>query len=124
VTGETIDSTFTSLSTLDLPRLFGEANSLRELVSRLETFALPETEADPRGMAGNSARCALELALLDAYSRREGRSVGDAVRMVASAHNLLHAEARPVRYSGAITAETTRKEITSALKMRLYGFTR
>ena len=45
---------------------------------------LPETEADPRGMAGNAARCALELALLDAYGRRFGESVGEAVRLVES----------------------------------------
>ncbi len=122
VTGETIDSTFASLSSLDLPRLLGEPADLLGLVRRLESFALPEAEADPRGMAGNSARCALELALLDAYARRERRSVGDAVRMVASARELLHPEPRPVRYSGAITAETTWKEINSAFKMMLYGF--
>ncbi len=122
VTGETIDSTFASLSSLDLPRLLDGPVDLLGLVRRLEAFTMPEAEADPRGMAGNSARCALELALLDAYSRREGRSVGEAVRMVDSARDLLQPEARPVRYSGAITAETTRKEINSALKMRLYGF--
>jgi L-Ala-D/L-Glu epimerase len=122
VTGETIESTFASLSGLDLPRILGEPNDLASLVDRLEAFALPEAEADPRGMAGNSARCALELALLDAYGRREGRSVSDAVRMVTSARELLHALSRPVRYSGAITAASTRKEINSAVKMRLYGF--
>jgi L-Ala-D/L-Glu epimerase len=122
VTGETIDSTFASLSCFDLPRLLGEPSDLAGLVRRLESFSLPEADADPRGMAGNAARCALELALLDVYSRREGRSVGDAVRMVGSARELLHPEPRPVRYSGAITAETTRKEIISAWKMKLYGF--
>jgi L-Ala-D/L-Glu epimerase len=122
VTGETIESTFASLARLDLPRLLGEPADLPDLVRRLETFTLPESEDDPRGMAGNAARCALELALLDAYARRDGRSVGDAVRMVASARDLLRPEAGPVRYSGAITAETSWKEVNSALKMWLYGF--
>ena len=105
-----------------MPGLLGKPADLAGLVGRLESFSLPEAEADPRGMAGNSARCALELALLDAYSRREGRSVGDAIRMVAHAGELLQSRPRPVRYSGAITAETSRKELVSALKMKLYGF--
>jgi L-Ala-D/L-Glu epimerase len=122
VTGETISSTFASLANVNLPDLLSTSPDFASLVRRLETFELPETEADSRGMAGNAARCALELALLDAYARRDGRSVGEAVRMVASPPDLLHPEARAVRYSGAITAESTRKEIISAIKMRLYGF--
>ena len=122
VTGETIESTFASLSSLDLPRLLGEPADLAALVRRLETFELPECQADPRGMAGNSARCALELALLDAYARREGRSLGDALTMAESARDLLHPTPRRVRYSGAITAETPRNEFLSAFKMWIYGF--
>jgi L-alanine-DL-glutamate epimerase-like enolase superfamily enzyme len=122
VTGETIESAFASLAGLDLPRMLGEPADLAGLVRRLEGLALPETEADPRGMAGNSARCALELALLDAYSRREGRSVGDAIRLVESARDLLNPGARPVRYSGAITADDPRKEVVAAWKMWIYGF--
>ena len=34
-------------------------------------------------MAGNAARCALELAILDAYGRRFGESVGRAVELAA-----------------------------------------
>ena len=122
VTGETIDSTFASLERLDLPRLLGAPSDLPGLVRRLEAFEMPEAAADPRGMAGNSARCALELALLDAYSRREGRSVGDAIRMIESSREILHPRAMPVRYSGAITAEDPRKELVSAWKMWVYGF--
>jgi muconate cycloisomerase len=122
VTGETIGSTFASLEGLDLPRILGEPPDLPALVRRLEQWTMPETETDSRGMAGNSARCALELALLDAYSRRERRSVGEAVRMVESAKDMLHPNAMPVRYSGAITAEDPRKELISAWKMWIYGF--
>ena len=122
VTGETIESTFDSLQVLDLPRLLEGSVDVESLVRRLECFTMPETETDPRGMAGNAARCALELALLDAYSRREGRSVGDAVRMVESARDLLQPGPMPVRYSGAITADDPRKELVSAWKMWIYGF--
>ena len=122
VTGETIESTFATLEGLDLDRILERPADLPALVRRLEALKLPETEADPRGMAGNSARCALELALLDAYARREGRSFGDAVRMVESTRDLLRPEAAPVRYSGAITAEDRKKEVVSAWKMWIYGF--
>jgi len=122
VTGETIESTFACLSSLDLPRILGEPGDLARLIDRLESFQLPEVEADPRGMAGNSARCALELALLDAYSRREGRSVGDAIRQMGSFGKMLRPFPGPVRYSGAITAESSLKEWVSAFKMKLYGF--
>ena len=122
VTGESIETAFASLAGIDLPRRLGTIDDLVGLVRWLEAWTLPETEADPRGMAGNAARCALELALLDAYARRSGQSVGDAVRAVLATQSLLTPGPRPVRYSGAITADNPRKEVISAWKMRLYGF--
>lgn len=122
ITGETIESTFQSLESLDLPTILGRPADLAEVVRRLEAFSMPEAQADPRGMAGNAARCALEMALLDAYSRREGRSLGEAIQRVVAAQPLLRGKAGRVRYSGAITAETVEKEIRSAWKMRIYGF--
>ncbi len=122
MTGETIESTFASLARLDLPHILDEPPDLAGLVRRLEGWTMPETEADPRGMAGNSARCALEMALLDAYARREGKTVGEAVRMVESSRDLLTPAPTPVRYSGAITAEDPKKEVISAWKMWIYGF--
>ncbi|WP_435005999.1 dipeptide epimerase [Tundrisphaera lichenicola] len=122
VTGETIESAFASLEGLDLPRLIGHPADFGEVVRRLAELTLPETESDPRGMAGNSARCALELALLDAYGRKFGVSVGQAVRMVEMRPEWLTTRPEPVRYSGAITAESPKGEKISAWKMRIYGF--
>jgi L-Ala-D/L-Glu epimerase len=73
-------------------------------------------------MAGNAARCALELAVLDASGRRLGVSVGQAIAMSTLDGLEKHAVPRPVRYSGAITAESRAGETRSAVKMRLYGF--
>ena len=83
VTGETIETAFAMLSTLDVARRdrHDPATSPRSSAA-LEALSLPETEADPRGMAGNAARCALELAMLDAYGRRFGESLGRAIRLV------------------------------------------
>ncbi|AGA30317.1 dipeptide epimerase [Singulisphaera acidiphila] len=122
VTGETIESTFASLSGFDFARHLGRPTSFEDVVRRLEALVLPETEADPRGMAGNAARCALELALLDAYGRHFRESLGQAVRMV-EVPGLQRTDAPSrVRYSGAIMADSTAKERISAWKMRLYGF--
>lgn len=122
VTGETIESCFASLANFDLPRALGGPADVGAVARSLERLTLPETEADPRGMAGNSARSGLELALMDAYGRRLGVSVGAILREFESARGLLAPRAMPVRYSGAITSDSPRGERVSAWKMRIYGF--
>jgi muconate cycloisomerase len=121
VTGETLESTFASLGSFDASRHFGRPESYEDVVRKLEVLELPEAEADPRGMAGNSARCALELAVLDAYGKRFHQSVSKAI---AIAHIPgLERRGRPgeVVYSGAITADSSKRELISAFKMRVYG---
>lgn len=122
VTGETIESTFASLEAVDFALHFGRPANYLEVVRRLESLELPDTAHDPRGMAGNSARCALELAVLDAYGRRFHQPLGAAVRMADVPGLALEDKPRHVRYSGAITAATRLREQYSALKMWLYGF--
>jgi L-Ala-D/L-Glu epimerase len=122
VTGETVDSTFKDLGAGDWAREIGRPASFAEVVDRLETLTLPSIESDPRGMAGNAARCALELAILDAYGLRFGESLGRAVEL-SRANGLRRFDtARGVRYSGAITAESKRAERISAWKMWIFGF--
>jgi muconate cycloisomerase len=122
VTGETIETTFDALAKADWPRAIGRPESFAEVVKTLESLSLAEIDDDPRGMRGNAARCALELAVLDAYGRHFGASLGEAVNLVAAEGLERFARPRPVRYSAAITAESRRKEIVSAIKFRLYGF--
>jgi L-alanine-DL-glutamate epimerase-like enolase superfamily enzyme len=122
VTGETIESTFAALSRFDTASALGIPADAADVVGRLDQLELPETAGDPRGMDGNAARCALELAILDAYGRRFGQSVGAMIRPIATRDDLAAPAPAPVRYSGAITAESPRKERISAWKMRLYGF--
>jgi muconate cycloisomerase len=122
VTGETVETTFAALSSVDFAAHFGRPADYAGVVRRLEALVFAENAADPRGMAGNAARCALETAVLDAYGRRFGRSVGDAVRLADVPG--LQRTARPcrVRYSGAITAASGPREWYSAWKLWLYGF--
>jgi L-alanine-DL-glutamate epimerase-like enolase superfamily enzyme len=122
VTGESIASTFAALSGLDLARAIGRPAEFEAVVRRLEALNMPGAEADPRGMQGNSARCALESAVLDAYGRRFGRNVGDAVRLVSVPGLEFSARPTRVRYSGAITAQSPAEEYVSAWKMWLFAF--
>ena len=74
-------------------------------------------------MAGNAARCALELAVLDAYGRRFGRPLGDAVRL-ADVPGLC-GSARGRRGSGTAgrsRPSSSRQRAVSAWKIWLYGF--
>ncbi len=122
VTGETIESAFSALLAFDTPRHVGDPANMEQVVQRLDSLILPETQADPRGMNGNAARCALELSLLDAYARHFGTSVTEAIRFFDATRDMRTAAPSPVRYSGAITAESAKKERISAWKMRIYGF--
>jgi muconate cycloisomerase len=122
VTGETVESTFGVLGSHDWGRLIGRPGDFRQVVERLEAIQLPETEADPRGMAGNAARCALELAVLDAFGRRFGDPVGRAVELSGIEGLRRWPAPRHVRYSGAITSESTSGEWRTAVKIRIYGF--
>jgi muconate cycloisomerase len=122
VTGETLQSAFAALESRDWARLVGCPGSFPDVVRRMESLTLREIESDPRGMAGNAARCALELAILDAYGRRFGAPLGQAID-VANVEGLQRFPApRRVRYSAAITAESPRSERVSAWKIRIFGF--
>lgn len=122
VTGETVETAMASLARVDVARRIGRPSGLAEVVSRLSEWTLPENEEDPRGMAGNAGRCALELAILDAYGKRFGASLSEAIRISRVPGVSLHDRPRPVRYSGAVTAASARKERISCVKMRIYGF--
>jgi muconate cycloisomerase len=122
VTGETVETAFALLSAHDWSMQIGRPADYGEVVRRLEALRIPENEADPRGMDGNAARCALELAILDAYGRRFGASIGRAIELATAVGLQRHAAPHPVRYSGAITAESTWGEWKTAVKIRLYGF--
>ncbi|AMV39453.1 dipeptide epimerase [Planctomyces sp. SH-PL62] len=122
VTGETIETTFQALEKCEWPRAIGRPGSFAEVVATLERLSLPEIDDDPRGMRGNAARCALELAVLDAYGRSFGVSLGEAVALATADGLERNARPLPVRYSAAITAESRRKERISAIKFRVYGF--
>ncbi|MFM7129604.1 MAG: dipeptide epimerase, partial [bacterium] len=120
VTGESLDSAFAAAQSWPINQLLGRADSFADVVSRLVDWQ-PEAN-DARKIGVNSARCAVELALLDAWSQHFGVPASDAIGLVPFASQLQHGPPLPVRYSGAITAETPFKEKVSATKMWVWGF--
>jgi muconate cycloisomerase len=76
---------------------------------------------DPRRCRSNSVRCAVELSVLDAFARLFGDPLSAVTAHLGAAEPIRSVILR-VRYSGGVTAASPRKELISALKMRLFGF--
>jgi muconate cycloisomerase len=119
VTGETIDSALDLLGKSDLRSQLGPCADFAGAVALAERLRLAPVPGDDRDCQGNAARCAVELAVLDAYGRHFGEPLAAATRLAAP--DLC--EPRPeVRYSGALTGARGRKAWVYAWVLRLYGF--
>jgi len=120
VTGETIDTAWDLLKRSDIGSQLKPCRDFSGAVALAERLELAPIPGDERGCQGNAARCAVEMALLDAY----GRSFGEPLSRVAQLLAPELFEPRPwVRYSGAITsAHTGFKVRLAALRMWLYRF--
>src|SRR5262249_45430962 len=110
-TGETIDSALALLQASALADQLEPATDFRQAVALAERLRLAAVPGDERGCQGNAARCAVELALLDAYGKHFGRPVGDVVSLLAPE---LDRPPQRVRYSGAVTS-------ARGFKLRLVG---
>ena len=119
VTGETIDSALDLLRRSDLRSQLGDYPDYPTAVAAIERMKLADIPGDDRRCQGNGARCAVELALLDAFGKHFGQPVSAAVRIAAP--DLFEPRER-VQYSGAITSTDGWKLRIAALKMRVYGF--
>ena len=120
VTGETIESAVELLKQSDLAAQMEDCPSFKTAVAWVERIRLAPVPGDDRGCRGNSARCAVELALLDAYGKHYRHSVADVTRMIA--HDDVFEPREYVRYSGAITSAEGYRAKFAAWKMWIYGF--
>jgi muconate cycloisomerase len=101
VTGESAESALELLRRSDLAGQLGPCRHFADAVALAERLRLADIAGDERGCQGNAARCALELALLDAYGRRYGEPLSRVTGLLAPDV----CEPRDwVRYSGGITA--------------------
>jgi muconate cycloisomerase len=119
VTGETIDSAFDLLRHSDLAAQLETCADFAQAAALAERLRLASVPGDERACQGNAARCALELAVLDAYGKRFGQPLSTVTRLLAPDH--YEPQAR-VRYSGAITSAAGRKARWAAVAMRVYRF--
>ena len=122
VTGETPEGAMEQIAASGLPRQLSDAcESWQDAIALCERIELVKPKKDDRGCYGNALRCAIELALLDAFGQRLGEPVSRVTELYEPAA-CVRRPPEPVRYSGAVTAEGRWREVWSALKMRIYGF--
>lgn len=120
VTGETADSAIDLLASSGLEsKLAGTVGHFQEAVAAAERLRLAAVPGDDRECGGNAARCALELAWLDAYGRCFGEPLMNVTRLIEPDLYEPHAE---VRYSGAIMSASGWKARVMGWAMWLYGF--
>jgi len=116
VTGETIESVISHLSRFWAPLVWGQDWATPvELTLFLKTCG--ETIFASFGIEEEkmpAARCAFELALLDAAGKSFGCSAAEILGWELTR--------RPIFYSGVISGGTVKKAAQKAFMMRLYGF--
>ncbi|WP_437229761.1 mandelate racemase/muconate lactonizing enzyme family protein [Planctomicrobium sp. SH661] len=120
VTGETIDTAWQHLTEFDLSRVgqgIEDLDSLRETVAGIQ---LPRP-VEARECFGNSARCALELAILDAACRSLQVPLSAFISQLPSASGLLDPR-EEVHYSAVMTATNALKLRIRCWLFRYYGF--
>jgi L-Ala-D/L-Glu epimerase len=116
VTGETIDASLALLKSHKWG--FDECGTFADAVQMIEAFALPAVPGDDRQCAGNATRCAVELALLDAYGRAFGEPLMNVTKLLAPE---LYEPRDLVRYSGIVLSSKGWKARLATLAQRLYG---
>jgi L-alanine-DL-glutamate epimerase-like enolase superfamily enzyme len=120
VTGETIDSAIDLLRKSDLANRLEPCPDFPAAVALAERLRLAPVPGDDRDCRGNAARCAVELALLDAYGRRFGEPLSRVTRLLAPD---LYEPKDSIRYSGVITsARAGLKLFLACMLMRVYRF--
>jgi muconate cycloisomerase len=119
VTGETVESAFSLLKASNLAKNFTRVAAFAEVPTFAEQMRLAAVPNDDRGIRGNAARCALELAVLDAFCRHFAKPLSEITRVAAPE---LFVAQNQVRYSGIITSSNGFKLRLVAWGYRVYGF--
>lgn len=119
VTGESIDSVLELLQRSNLAAQLDDCASFDAALKLAERLRLEPIAGDDRACQGNAARCAVELAVLDAFGRHFREPLSAATKLLAPE---LYQPRDWVRYSGAIMSARGFKAKLSAWIMRLYRF--
>jgi L-Ala-D/L-Glu epimerase len=124
VTGETIETVWEQFGSIDWARMLGERFSdLSGAIAVCDGMRLDvDHAAGRRDCFGNSLRCAVELAVLDAAARSCDRPLSDVTTLIAETADLRQNQDR-VRYSAVLTTLAPLKAVLRGLAFRLFGFT-
>jgi L-alanine-DL-glutamate epimerase-like enolase superfamily enzyme len=123
VTGDTIEMVVEHFRSADWRRQLGEVFSdvpgALALCERIRvTDGIP---AGKRDSFGNSLRCAVEIAALDAATRACQQPFSDVTSLIDDATGI-RGQSECVQYSAAITSLGALGEVIRALKVKLYAF--
>ena len=119
VTGDTPEAAWAAVcGTLDAGCPLGGFESVGDAATATEPWHVRGNAADPRLAFGNPARCAVELAVLDAAGRSTGESLTDLASRMTGGRPVLDG----VRYGVVGSPARRRKLAWSGLRARLYGF--
>lgn len=119
VTGESIESALELLKQSQVHTQIGNCEDFAEALEKIERFSLKPVPGDDRKCQGNAARCAVELALLDAFGKSFGQPLTHVTECLAPE---LYQFLPRARYSGAITSAKGLKARVASWMMRLYRF--
>ena len=117
VTGETVDTSIELLQSAGLYRQLTPCTEYTQTIAVAENLAV--NASDDRGIGGNAARCAVELAVLDAYGRAFGENLIAVTKAIAPE---LHELMESVRYSAVITSAKWLKLWLVSTGYKWYGF--
>lgn len=119
VTGESVESGLELLKQSNLSSQFTDCRDFPSAVSMAEGLRLTPVPGDDRLCQGNAARCALELAILDAYGQAFQQPLRAVTALLAPE---LYQPRDKVRYSGAITSSKGFKLRLLTWMLRIYRF--
>ena len=118
VSGETVDSAAQSVKSVLTPKLTGLAPaSFADLLNALNDLPLSDSHEKPIV----AARCATELALLDAYGKHFGRGLQEIAGWLGLPGFTTGGSLNSVRFSGICSADQPRQVARKLRKMRLFG---
>jgi len=119
VTGESVPSGLDQLRNSQLAAQLEPCRDFASALAAIERFRIAPVPGDDRGCVGNAARCALEIAWLDAYGKSFGEPMCNVTKYLAPE---IYRFRTKVQYSGAITGAKGFKAVLAAWKMWGYGF--
>ncbi len=118
VSGETLESAAKTIESLFAPRLANLAPaSFADLLNSLDELPLNDSHSRPTV----AARCAVELALLDAFGKHFQRGLQEVAGWLGLPGFTTGGSIDSVRFSGILSADEPRRIARKLRKMRLFG---